>query len=438
MSSVMCKLLDHILLDIHSQVFVTSELQFGFKADHSTVMCNFVLQETVQYYLSKESKVHCLSLDATKAFDRVNYLKLFDLLVKRGTCPLTVRFLLKMYKLQKIRVRWDDDLSNECTISNGVKQGGVLSPILFTVYLDEMMLRLKVRDCGCHIGGVFAGAIAYADDVCLLSPSLQGLREMLLVVESFALSYYVQFNPEKSVLLLFNDQNGIPIAIDFMGQKVRTDSDACVKHLGLFIGRGALQKNIQSAVGDLYARTNCLNVQFKHVGWRVRLLLFFSFCYHLYGCETWDLSSSSVNSFYVAFRKCIRSVIRLPYRTHRRLLPLIYNRKSVDICVMNRISKFVSKLGVSKNRLVKACATAMICASGSSLSNSVSIICSRFFIERDDLFDCCHIFGEETEPDDETTSNAVVELLDCRDNIETLAGFQMADIKAMLSLLCEQ
>ena len=141
MSSVMCKLLDHILLDIHSQVFVTSELQFGFKANHSTVICNFVLQETVQYYLSRESKVHCLSLDATKAFDRVSYLKLhvFDLLVKRGTCPLTVRFHLIMYKLQKIRVRWDDDLSNECSISNGVKQGGVLSPILFTVFLDEMM-----------------------------------------------------------------------------------------------------------------------------------------------------------------------------------------------------------------------------------------------------------------------------------------------------------
>ena len=79
----------------------------------------------------------------------------------------------------------------------------------------------------------------HADNVCLLSSSLQGLREMLLVVESFALSYHVQFNPEKSVLLLFNDQNGMPIEIDliFMGQEVCTASDASVEHLGLSIGR---------------------------------------------------------------------------------------------------------------------------------------------------------------------------------------------------------
>ena len=107
-----------------------------------------------------------------------------------------------------------------------------------------MNLCLKERDYGCHIGGVFACAIAYADDVS---------------------------NPEKSILLLFNNQNGIPLEIDFMGQKVRTTSDASIKYLGLSIGRGALQ----SAVGGLYARTNCLNAQLKHVEWRERLLMFF-------------------------------------------------------------------------------------------------------------------------------------------------------------------
>ena len=109
-------------------------------------------------------------------------------------------------------------------------------------------------------------------------------------------------------------------------------------------------------------------------------------------------------------------------------------RKAFDVFLFVFI---FSNLGVSKNRLVKACATIMIGASSSSLSNSVSIICSRFLIERDDLFECCHIFGEESEPDDETTSTAVV-ALDCRDNIETLAGSQMADINPMLSSLCEQ
>ena len=101
MSSMMGQLLDHILLDINSLVFYSCNTQFGFKPGHSTVMCNFVLQETVQHYVSNDSKVFCLSLDATKAFDRVSFLKLFDLLVQRETCPLTVHFLMKLYTLQK-------------------------------------------------------------------------------------------------------------------------------------------------------------------------------------------------------------------------------------------------------------------------------------------------------------------------------------------------
>ena len=69
-------------------------------------------------------------LDASKAFDRVEYVKLFSLLLKRGICPITVRLLLNMYVNQYISIVWGDKMSAPFKCNNGVKQGGVLSPIL--------------------------------------------------------------------------------------------------------------------------------------------------------------------------------------------------------------------------------------------------------------------------------------------------------------------
>ena len=60
-------------------------------------------------------------------------------------------------------------ISNTFSTSNGVKQGGVLSPILFNVYLDELFEMLSEQGLGCHLHGQFVGAFIYADDVTLLA-----------------------------------------------------------------------------------------------------------------------------------------------------------------------------------------------------------------------------------------------------------------------------
>ena len=82
-------------------------------------------------------------LDAAQEFDRVQYVKLFRLLVKRGICPsLTVRLLAHMYPSQLNRVSWNEHVSNPFTTSNGVRQGAILSPILLCVYIDVLLLQL--------------------------------------------------------------------------------------------------------------------------------------------------------------------------------------------------------------------------------------------------------------------------------------------------------
>ena len=80
-----------------------------------------------------------LFLDASKAFDRIEYSTLFINVRSRDVCPVTLRLIMNMYIPQKIQVRFSNVLSSQFTVGNEVKQGCVLSPILFTVYLDSLI-----------------------------------------------------------------------------------------------------------------------------------------------------------------------------------------------------------------------------------------------------------------------------------------------------------
>ena len=84
--------------------------------------------------------------------------------------------------------------SSSFGVSNGVRQGVVLSPVLFTVYLDELLHRLSSLGVGCHFGGQFVGGIAYADDVTLLAPSPSALRTLLKEAQLFAAEFKLTFN----------------------------------------------------------------------------------------------------------------------------------------------------------------------------------------------------------------------------------------------------
>jgi len=178
LGSLLGKVFDLLLLDRYSDRLVTSQLQFGFKARRSTNMCTMVLKETISYYITHKSSVYCTILDATKAFDRVKYTKLFRLLMGRHLPPVVLRVLLFMYTHSIARVSWNGCVSRQFSVSNGVKQGGVLSPVLFCVYFDGLLCKLNDAGYGCYIGRAFAGVLAYADDIVLLAPSASAMRKM--------------------------------------------------------------------------------------------------------------------------------------------------------------------------------------------------------------------------------------------------------------------
>ena len=99
-------------------------------------------------------------------------------------------------------VRWDKVVSQPFKAGNGVKQGGVLSPILFTLFLDVLMDMLKSSGFGCYVGDVFVGALAYADDIVLLAPSPFALSMLLKQCSLFSKLYQFDFIANKSLLFI--------------------------------------------------------------------------------------------------------------------------------------------------------------------------------------------------------------------------------------------
>ena len=84
----------------------------------------------MRYYLQNGSNVYGTALDATKTFDIIDVCKLFREMIKRKILPLVIRLIMEMYEKQSMAVRWNSEYSDSFGVSNGVKQGGLLSPIL--------------------------------------------------------------------------------------------------------------------------------------------------------------------------------------------------------------------------------------------------------------------------------------------------------------------
>ena len=127
--------------------FLTLNLLYGF------VPCVFL-------YAQSYSNVYLASLDATKAFDRIHHIKLFNMLLELNFPGSIVNLLFNWYCKNYTMVRWNNNLSRVIHVCSGIRQGGILSPFLFNIYFNSIITALKASDLGCHIDGMFVGFIA--------------------------------------------------------------------------------------------------------------------------------------------------------------------------------------------------------------------------------------------------------------------------------------
>ena len=351
----MSKIMDIVIQKQQSESLNTSDLQFGFKEKSSTSMCTFMVLETIEYYRSKGSNVHALLLDASKAFDRVNYIKLFDKLLDKGMCPFTVRLLINMYTSQKLQVKWNDKLSNKFDVTNGVRQGGVLSPLLFSIFVDDLLINLNNNGTGCYMGPYFVGALGYADDIILLSPTVFALKQMIRICEEYANEHSILFNGSKSKYLVFGKYNTRykynPLIKVFNEIVPRCEQAV---HLGHLLETSNTNKSlIDDAIKKFNVSFHCFLSRFGSCNSTTKNKLLHQYCSAMYGSQLWDLTSNETVKICTQWRKAHRQALSLPYNTHCSLLPLIAENKPLECMLDCRYIAFFRSLITSHNNTVR-------------------------------------------------------------------------------------
>ncbi len=84
---------------------------------------------------------------------------------------------------------WDNCYSKYIEAENGIRQGGVASLILFTVYLNELLVKLEMTNVGCYIEHEWYGGFGHADDMELQCPSIKGLQTLISICTEFGKEY---------------------------------------------------------------------------------------------------------------------------------------------------------------------------------------------------------------------------------------------------------
>ena len=141
-SSLIMKLLDHIILHLFKYSFLSNNLQFGFQKNLSTTLCTWTMIECINYFTNRGGPIYSCLLDLTKAFDHVRHSLLFKKL--RGKIPdIFLRLIIVSYMSQSCCVRFNNVDSDSFSVVNGVRQGAVASPVYFNVYLDDLFTLMK-------------------------------------------------------------------------------------------------------------------------------------------------------------------------------------------------------------------------------------------------------------------------------------------------------
>ena len=314
-----------------------------------------------------------------------------------------------------------------------MKQGGVISPILFCVYMDKLLTELKLSHVGCYMGSVFVGAFMYADDLKLLAPSIYALNVMLDICIKFASKYDVLFN-DKSELLIYKSRDDIVAIpeIKINGEKVKVVNSTI--HLGHVIKDNIFKSDSSKCIRDFNIQCNSFLADFKNSISSTRNYLFFRYCTSFYGSVFLPIYDKTMDDVYKAWRIAVRNVWRVPWTTHCDLLPHLAGVMPPELSFEKNAISFIKLLYKSENPVVKVVTGMGVHGYHSILGQNIKHLSLKY-----DLKPCnvneywksvCHV-----QQDKIRLCNQIRELCHMRDTYydELLSR---AEIKEIIDTLC--
>ena len=244
-------------------------------------------------------------------------------------------------------------------MTNGVRQGAVLSAIAYCFYCEDLFTLLKNRRSGCWILNNYHGIFGYSDDNWLLAPSLSALQDMLKTCEEYAASHNLKFSTDpdpvkcKTKLMAFVKKPRELPSLLLCGTLLPWVDK--VKHLGNTItnSNDRNQLDVKMKASRYIDKNNSLMQEFYFANPETKLEINQIYNSHFTGSQLWDLGSREVQKLESTYNRSVKIMLDLPWATHRYFIEPLTGEPHVSRVLIRRYLSFVNKLEMSPKHPLK-------------------------------------------------------------------------------------
>ncbi len=291
------------------------EDQFGFRKGKGTREAILSLRIILEKRLKKGLNTYVAFVDLEKAFDNVEWTRMFKVLKEIGIKFKERRAIWNLYKEQKAEINVEEEV-REAKIQKGVRQGCCLSPILFNLYIEKVIEEMNERKAGISIQGYNVRMIRFADDIAILEESERGLEETLKRLDSkLRIKYKMRMNKTKTKVMVVSRWEQNPLSIKVGGEKFEEVRE--FKYLGGMITQdGRSKREIKSRLEQAKKAFFQKGAMFKasiNLKVRLRFLKAYIWSLALYGCETWTIGTQEKKSIEAFEMWCYRRMLKIKW-----------------------------------------------------------------------------------------------------------------------------
>lgn len=304
------------------------EEQGGFRGGRGCVDQAFTLKMLVEKSLERRGKVYGCFLDLEKAYDRIKRGELWRVLEEYGIGGKLGEGIKAFYRNSRMCVRVGGGESEMFRVGRGLRQGCVMSPWLFNIFMDSVCRGMEREGRGVELvernGRWEVNMILFADDTALLAKSAACLRDLVSEFERVCGEKGLKINPGKSKVLVFEGEEGEEGEV----QEVRVGGEVLEKvevfrYLGMDVGKeGGVKEEIDHRVGEGMRALSGLREIWKggDLTRKIKTSMFEKVCVPavLYGCETWGLNARARKKLEVFEMKGLRAVCGVSRRDRIR------------------------------------------------------------------------------------------------------------------------
>ena len=354
LSPIVSKVFEHCLMSLMSTYLTTSDNQFGFKSNTGCTHAVYAVRKVTEYFVCNDSTVNVCFLDISKGFDKVNNYELMLKLMQRRTPSYFIDILIGWFSVSQCLVRWNEALSGMYKLEAGVRQGGILSPVLFAVYVDNMLCKLKTMGCTCR--GLQVGAFMYADDLVLISASVYEMQKMLNMCKAELKLIDLNLNVKKSKAIRIGKRfRNKTVSLSLDGQEIKWSNEA--RYLGVMIVSACRFKcNFDVAKAKFYRSANSILAKLgakQNVTVTLYLIATIALPSLTYCMEALNLNKSELHTLNHPWLRSLHKIFKTFDPDVITFCCSVLNYKEIPALHSERVASFRSNLSKSSSGVVK-------------------------------------------------------------------------------------